>query len=334
MASQVGISARLADYQIAIQSAKGTPATPNTAPFIRCFAAGAPTIQPYIQDARFSMTDGSRDQGDPYVSQIGVRGTLPLYLHPDSIALLWHAALGANGNAGAGDPWTHTATPATVLPYLTIWRTVGGVIFEQFVDCKINTLAVDGQAGAPLLVTIDVLGISSTFGSNEAGLITQVAPYLYMHGAGALKVDTVAYPIHALNLQINNNLNGFQSDGYGIDNVDEQGRDISGSYSIRFSGATAQPLDYRNFFYGSDAGTALTTGFANHALDFKFTHSLANRDMDIAIPVAKWADVPVQPDPGGNVIEVQCAFEAERNWSGGVESNIMTVITRDGQATA
>jgi hypothetical protein len=56
--------------------------------------------------------------------------------------------------------------------------------------------------------------------------------------------------------------------------------------------------------------------------------------MDILLPVCKWADVPVQPDPGGNVIEVQCAFEVERNWPTATEGNIMTVVTRDGVATA
>jgi hypothetical protein len=59
-----------------------------------------------------------------------------------------------------------------------------------------------------------------------------------MHGAGALKVDTVSYPIHALNLAVNNNLNAFPGRRLlGIDNIDEQAREISGSYTIRFSGA-------------------------------------------------------------------------------------------------
>jgi hypothetical protein len=91
---------------------------------------------------------------------------------------------------------------------------VGGVIFEKYTDCKIDQLAVSGKAGEPLQVTLSFLGITSTFGSDESGNIIQTAPYLYMHGAGALKVDTVAYPIHALDLQVNNNLAGFQADGY------------------------------------------------------------------------------------------------------------------------
>lgn len=330
--SIAGISARLGNIAIGVQSAKGTPAA---SPAVKAFFAGAPSLQPYINDARYNLTDGVRDVGDPYVSQIGVNGDVPLYAHPDLMALLWHATLGANADAGVGDPWTHTATPANALPYLTIWRSVGGVIFEKYTDCKINTLTLDGQAGAPLQVTLNVMGITSTFLASEVVANPDtLAPYLYMHGAGALKIDTVAYPIHALNMQVNNNLNPFQADGFGLDNIDEQGREITGSYSIRFSGATALPLDYRAFFYGNDAGTAQTTGFSTHALDFKFTHSIANRDMDVTIPVAKWADVPVQPDPGGNTIEVQCAFEAQRNFSGGVEGNIMTVVTRDGTATA
>ena len=326
-----GISARLGNIAFGIQSVKGTAAASPTA---RAFFAGAPSLQPYKNDARYSMTDGSRDAGDPYVTQVGVAGDVPLYAHPELMALLWHCALGANADTGADDPYTHTATPADTLPYLTVWRSIGGVIFEKFTDCKIDSLTLDGKAGEPLMVTLGIKGITATFGADESGDIDQDAPYLFMHGAGALKIDSVAYPIHALNLQVNNNLNPFQADDFTVDNIDEQAREISGSYSIRFSGAAAEPLDYRSHFYGTTSGTAQTTGFSEQALDFKFTHSIANRDMDIAIPVAKWADVPVQPDPGGNVIEVQCAFEAMRNWPTATEGDIITVTTNDGNATA
>lgn len=334
MTAILGISSRQANYEIGIQSAKGTPATAGAAGTIRVFANGAPSLQPYSQDARLAMTDGGRDPGDPYISGVGVHGTLPVYAHPDAMALLWHAALGADADSGSIDPWTHTATTANDLPWLTIWRSVGGVIFEKYTDCKIDTLTVDGAAGGPLMVQIGIIGITSTFGSDESGNPDQLAPYLYMHGAGALKVDTVAYPMHAINIEVNNNLNGFQADDYFLNNIDPQAREITGSFTIRFSGATALPLDYRNYFYGSDGGTALTTGFSTHALDFLFTHSIANRTMDIKVPVCKWADVPVQPDPGGNVIEVQCAFEAMRNWISNAEASIMTVVTLDGNATA
>lgn len=330
MTSIVGISSRLGDFGIGVQTAKGTPAA---SPTVRAFFAAAPSIQPYITDARYTMTDGSRDAGDPYVSQMGVQGDIPVYAHPDLMAILWHAVLGANADSGASDPFTHTATPANDLPYVTIWRSIAGVIFEKYTDCKVDTLTIDGQAGQPLVVTLGIKGITSTFGSNETGNPTTTSPYLYMHGAGLLKVDTVAYPIHALNLEVNNNLQPFQADDFIVDNIDPQAREITGSYSIRFSGATALPLDYRKFFYGGDAGTSLVGSFATHALDFKFSQSVS-RNMDVAVPVAKWADVPVQPDPGGNVIEVQCAFEAMRNFVASVESPIMTVVTLDGNATA
>lgn len=332
MTSIAGISSRLGNIAIGVQTAKGSPAA---SPLVKAFFCEAPTLQPYITDGRLNLTDGSRDQGDAYVSQIGVHGGAKLYAHPSLMAVLWHAVLGANGDAGAGDPFTHTATPANDLPYLTIWRSVGGVVFEKYTDCKINQLTFEGQAGQPNTVALDIMGITATFLASEvAGNPITEVPYLFMHGAGALKVDTVAYPLHELSVVVNNNLQPFQADNFNVDNIDPGSREISGTYMIRFSGATALPLDYRAYFYGNDAGTAQTTGFSTHALDFKFTHSLANRDMDIVVPVAKWADVPVQPDPAGNVIEVQCAFEVERFFSGGVEGNIMSVVTRDGNATA
>ena len=336
MPSIVGISSRIGTVALGIQTAKGTPAANPT---VKAFYNAAPSVKPYQNDARFSMTDSNRDAGDPYVTQIGVAGDVPVYCHAEMMALLWHLTLGANADTGSSDPYTHTATPANDQPYFTMWRMVGNTIFEKYTDCKINQLTIDGGAGSPLTATFNVMGITSTFLASDVTTVDPIttSPYLYMDGAGALKVDTVAYPIHALNLVVNNNLSAFQADGYGIDNVDPGGRDITGSYSIRFGGATALPLDYRSYFYGSDAGTAQSTTFATHALDFLFTRAVGPpaRSMEIQIPKARWADIPVQPDPGGAVIEVQCAFEAMRSgFTSHIEGPIMTAITLDGNATA
>ena len=330
-----GISSRIGTVAFGIQASKGTPAANPT---VKTFLQAAPTLKPYQTDQRYTETDSNRDAGDPYISQIGVAGDVPIYCRDSLMSLLWHLSLGANADSGAADPYTHTATPANDLPYFTMWRMVGNAIFEQYVDCKVNQITFDGAAGQPLTATLNIMGVTSTFLASDNTTVDalQTTPYLYMDGAGALKVDTVAYPIHALNLVVNNNLTAFQADGYGIDNVDPGGRDITGSYTIRFGGATVLPLDYRAFFYGSDVGTAQTTTFSTHALDFLFTRSAAPlHTMEIQIPKVKWADIPVQPEPGGNVIEVQCAFESMRaGFTSHVENPIMTVITKDAVATA
>lgn len=329
--SITGISSRIGTVAFGIQSAKGTPAANPT---VKTYLQAAPTLKPYITDARFSETDSNRDVGDPYVSQIGVSGDVPIYCRDGIMELIWHLSLGANADTGVADPYTHTATPANDLPYFTMWRMVGNTIFEQYVDCKVNQITFDGAAGQPLTASLNVMGITSTFNATDNtsvdALIT--SPYLYMDGAGALKIDTVAYPLSAINLVVNNNLTPFQADNYGVDAVDPGGRDITGSYTVRFGSATGLPLDYRAFFYGSDVGTAQTTTFSTHALDFLWTRT-AQHSMEIQIPKAKWADIPVQPDPGGATIEVQCAFESMRaGFTSHVENPIMTVITKSAVA--
>jgi hypothetical protein len=49
MTAIAGVSGRLGNYGFAVQSAKGTPAA---SPTVRVFAAGQPSLQPFIQDAR------------------------------------------------------------------------------------------------------------------------------------------------------------------------------------------------------------------------------------------------------------------------------------------
>lgn len=330
-----GISSRIGTCGFAVQASKGTPAAHPT---VKAFFNAVPTVSPYNTEARFAMTDANRDQGDIFMSQIGVVGDLPVYCHDGLMGFLWHAALGANVDSGAADPWTHTATPANDLPYLTIWRMVGNTITEQFVDCKVTTLTIDGGAGAPLTAVVSIMGITPTFLAADDLTVNPftASPYLFMDGAGALKIDTVAYPIHAINMVVDNGLQPFQADGYTVDSIDPGPRTISGSYSVRFGSAIGLPLDYRKYFYGTDAGTAQTTTFLTHALDFLWTRQAAPlHTMEIQLPVVHWADVPVQPDPGGTVLEVACAFDVLRaGYTTSVENPVCTVITKDIQPIA
>jgi hypothetical protein len=89
------------------------------------------SIQPSRSIDNLSETDSSRDQGVAFLQNYGVEGSPEVYVRADNIHHILEAALGTIGDAGAG-PYTHTVTPAATLPYYSMYRELGTVLYEQF----------------------------------------------------------------------------------------------------------------------------------------------------------------------------------------------------------
>lgn len=322
-----GISGRIGTFAIGRQSVKGTPAA---APTSRFLMSGAPSLAPIKERGRFVMTDSGRDPGPGYTSRLGVEGDVPLYMHPDGFAMLAAGVLGANADSGAADPWTHIATPANDGMWFTCWRQVGNQIFERFDDCKLNSLRVEGDAGSPLMLNLNIVGIKSTFLASDPVLAALTSsPYIYPEAAGRLKIDTVAQPIDKIAFEITNGMSAYQADDYKPQDIDPGAREISLSLGIRFTGATAFPK-YRDFFYNGDAGVDLSPVVGSHAFEMQFfRQTTPERSVKIELPNVTYAGVPVQPDPAGSPIYIDLACNVDKPTSGA----ICTITTKDGNTT-
>lgn len=319
-----GISSKIGTIALAKQTGKGTAAT---TPTVKFFLSGSPSLAPVRAVNRYSMTDSGRSPGASYVSSVRVEGDVPVYAHPDGMSILFSGVLGSDADTGAG-PYVHTITPSTDVPYFTMWRMVGNQIIEKFQDCKINSLSLTSTAGNPVTVTFNVIGTSSTFLVTDTALAALTSRgLLHMEAKSAIKLDTVAQPIHNVTFEINNNLSGYQADDYIYSDVDPGNLDISFSFATRFTGATAFP-DYRAFFYGSDAGTTLSTSIGTHAVDITWTRD-ANNILEVQMPQVVYNTIPVNPDPGGAPLEVTVAATVEKP-SGG---NAITALVTDSKAT-
>lgn len=320
-----GISSAIGYIGGAKQTVKGTGIAN---PAWKLPLAARPSLRPVKTRNRYTVTDLGRDMGPAYTSQMLVQGDFQVYAEPQQLASLFYYALGANADAGTTPNYTHTETPANDLPWVTFFRMVGNQIFEQFVDCKVTSIRVEGSAGNALLVTISVVGIQAVFSAADfTGAIVAPAGLLYPEGFGALKIDTVAQPITDFAIEVNNNLSPFQADNYTLQDVDPGKREVTLSFTMRFTGAIAQP-DYRAFFYGSDVGTALSPVVAQHAFDFLFTRN-ANSSLELLLPQVEYASVPVDADPGGAPIEVAVSGTVEKPTGG----TIMSAIIKDQNAT-
>jgi hypothetical protein len=321
-----GISARIGTLAIAKQSAKGTPAG---APTSKYYMSAADSLGPNKERGRLSRTDGGRDVGPGFTSQMSAGGDATIYAHPSALALPIAAAAGANADSGSTPNYIHTITPANDGMWVTIWRMLGNVVLERFDDCKITSITINGQAGQPLQVTLSFIGIKSTFLASDPVLsVVNDAPYLYPEAVGAITIDAVAYPIPSVSFGINNNFSGFQADDYYFSDIDPGGRDVTLSLAARFTGPTAFP-EYRQFYYGSAGGTAQSPAVGTHAFDVTWTRNV-NTSLKITLPQVTYNAIPVHADPGGDPIGVDLACAVEPPTAGG---NIFTVVVKDQNVT-
>lgn len=252
----------------------------------------------------------------------------PLRRTPARLALLAALALGTNADSGAGPDYTHTATPANDLLWFTCWRQVGNQIFEKFTDCKLDRLSLESAAGAPLMATLGIQGITAAFEASEPVLAALTSPpLLHPEAKGRIKIDTVAQPIDKFSFEIKNGVSPYQADDYIPSDIDPGARELSLALGTRFTGALAFPK-YREFFYASDAGTVLSEVVGTHAFEIEFLRA-ANKSFKIALPQVVYAGVPVQPNPGGEAIHIDLACEVEKPNSG----DICTITTKDQAAT-
>lgn len=181
----------VAEVAFAIQSAKGTPAATSTERVY--LVAGEIPAAPKVTQPRSSTTT-TRIAPAGYVSSIRPGGSFRMIVRPESIGALLYAVLGAKAVAGASDPRTHTFTLATSIPWLTVWRHVGGFLNERLADVRIARLVLSGEAGKPLQATVDLLGGSLAYRTaQETAVVVETSDaMLFHHGAGALRVEGVA----------------------------------------------------------------------------------------------------------------------------------------------
>lgn len=319
-----GISAALGYYLIGVQSAKGVVATT----WFKFRASAESTLAPDKVVNRYHMTDSGRDEGDAFTSVVSVKGAISTYLHPDGVAIPFYLALGSVADSGAGPNYTHTLSPADDLPWFSAFRVVGGVITEQMLDCKLNMLTVEAEAGDAPEATWDIFGITPTWAAEPVGPTAIVGdPYKFYEGKNALKVNAVPIAMHKWKFEVNNNLSPYQADDYFLSDIDPGKRQVSFDYSAHFTGPTSEPK-YREFMYGSDAGTTVSTALVSKPHEVTLTRD-ANTSIDILMPQARTAAVPVNPNPDGNAIDVEVATVVEKP----VGSDIVTVTVKDQAAT-
>jgi hypothetical protein len=300
------------------QTAKGTaaavaaPAAAVPGAYKSPFSGG--NIGPVREMDNLSETDASRDRGVSYVSASGVEGSPELYVRDASIGQLLHGALGADAPTGTSPNFTHVITPANSLPYFTAWRAIADTLWEQYRDCKIGSLTITAEAGAPLTATVGIQGLQTTRLTADPSVTPPIAlqsgsVYNFNEAAVTLGGGATAL-VRSFELTIENNLTRQQTDDVIPYDVVEGTREVSLGFDLIF-----ESLDeYNKFHYGGAAGTAISSSVFTTSAVFTFNKGV-NNEISFNLPSIAYEEFPVEPDPGGDPIVASVRAVAQRGGS-------------------
>jgi hypothetical protein len=294
------------------QTVKGTPAAATAVGGAFKMPLTGGNIGPTRNMDNLDETDSSRDQGVAYVSQTGVEGTPEFYVRDASIGFWLHKVLGADAVTGTTN-FVHTITPANTLPYITAWRDIGDLLWEQYLDCKVGSMTISADAGAPLTASVGIMGRSSTRLTTAPDNATPVtvdngAVYNYNDVTGAVTLGgSVSALIRSFELTIENNLSLQQTDSSIPFDVVEGTREISLGFDLIFSDLT----EYNKFHYGGAAGTTQVPSVFTTSAQFVFTKG-TNNSVGFNLPSIAYEEFPVEPDAGGDPIVVSVRAVAQR----------------------
>jgi hypothetical protein len=220
------VAGNIADLAIALQAAKGTAASASQH---RMYLTGGGAA-PMRDVADIEETTGKRLRSGSWVQQTRAEGSPQFVVRPNFVGLLLYGGLGAKSVTGAGDPYTHVFTPASTLPWLTVWRMLANGLFEKFTDCKVVGLHFASEAGGLLRVTADILGLTPSYlGAAETTVAVEITDaFIHADGQGQLQIEGAPVAsIETFNLDIVNNGALQQGDGVAGYDVSEQMLDIT-----------------------------------------------------------------------------------------------------------
>jgi hypothetical protein len=305
------------------QVSKGTLATIATVSAYKMPMVGG-GMAPSRTINNLQETDASRDRGISYAEVAGVAGSPEFYVRDASIGFWLWAALGADAVSGTTN-FTHVLTPSTLLPYISVWRDLGDVLYESYRDCKVGTLVISAQAGQPLTATASIQGLvaarSATAPDVGTPIAIQTGPVYNFNNATVTLGGSVTALVSSFELTIENNLTSQQTDDFIPYDVYEGSREVSLTFDLLFDDIS----EYNKFHYGGAAGTAIASAIYTTTALFDFNLG-TNNDVAFNLPSIAYTDFPADANAGGDAVTVTVAAAAQRGASPVVTATVKNQV--------
>lgn len=314
------VASNIGDVSFALQSAKGAAASVGQ---FRLYPAGGEQPTGTAELVDLEEMSGLRLLNTAYIGEVSVAGSTEYFVRAPTIAPLLYGVLGAQAVTGAADPFTHTFTHASGLPYWTFWRMLGNGLAEKFVDCIITRLVLHGESHQPLRVTVDVMGLTPSYVTPPEATVTPDTSAVFMHSdaAGALKLEATAIAcISSFDITIDNGAQAVPGDSIAA-------CDISvGRLSIE--ARTTQHLDDFTLWNRAHYGSATPANGAAHVtdplelggspagIDWKWTRVAATRTLEILMPRILVPPFGLQGSVSGDPLTQEVVYRAYQPASG------------------
>lgn len=315
------VAGNISEISFALQSAKGTSAGASQH---RLYHTGG-GVMPMRDVADIEETTGNRLRAQSYVQQTRGEGSPVFVVRPKFIGLLLYGALGAKAVSGVGDPYTHTFTNATSLPWLTVYRMLGNGLYETFTDCKVVGLHFNSEAGGLLQVTADIMGLSPSYLTAAVTTVSVETTDAFIHadGTGALQIEgTPVASIESFALDIVNNGALQQGDSVGGYDVTEGLLDITWTSRQALTDFAL----WNRFHYGSATPSNNATPTRNVLtlsstyLDYKFTRPGGAPERSIEFISGSNVQVQsiagVEPNTNGDPLKYEVTYKIYAPTSG------------------
>jgi hypothetical protein len=278
------------------------------------FSGGS--ISPSKSTEQLAETDDSRDEGDAYVTQTSVEGAPEVYGRASTLHHWLEYVLGSRETSGVG-PYVHTIKPADAIPYVTFGRMQGGVLFEEFTDCKVSEATFSAGTASPLTVASTIVGRGAKRLAAEwsAGLAPPSAPSeapFNFNNASVKLAGGATSLVSSFETTISNSASAQQTDDSVPYDVVEGLRSATLGFDLIFETLAK----YNEFHYGAAEGTTQTTTLPSTTAEFTFT--IGTDIVKFVYPDIIYEEFPVEPDPGGDPIVVPVRARAQRHAEGPV----------------
>lgn len=308
-----------------IQSAKGVAAADPTHVFR---LNGDAALNPNRELIQLPETDGSSQRPDNTVVGASPGGGWAGWLRASEFAFLARAIQGANADSGTNPNFTHAATPASTMPYLTLWDVIPGKQCTKYTDARLSQLTASGEALQGIQYSCQAVALSALLNQTEPTVPTAPATDIaYSYPLVLVTVGGAAPLTHdSFSITINRNVILLRGDN-GLAAYDS----FPGLYVVEgsFRKIYENDDDYAKFHGGSAAATALTTTVFTETLDLLVAEN-ANRSVRWVSSGIEYTEVTVPVNVDGSPILQTLSFSTKRQatWA-----NNMTVTTKNALAT-